>query len=43
MSGVGSMVVLAAVGLFFDLPARLLPAADASPELHTQSESDDDY
>ena len=29
MSGVGSMVVLAAVGLSFDLPARLLPAADA--------------
>ena len=29
MSGVGSMVVLAAGGLVFDLPARLLPAADA--------------
>ena len=29
MSGVGSIVVLAAVGLIVDAPARLLPAADA--------------
>jgi uncharacterized protein YbjT (DUF2867 family) len=29
MSGVGSIVVLAAAGLIFDLPAQLLPPADA--------------